>query len=169
MAYNKKYPEIRRTGGPYPRNKYGVRYDSISKSQRRLLLEHPLLKDRAQSDQFLHIIFEVARPRNATRDYKFYYDWSTESFVKMDELKDIYDTIDWNCAFSGKKIQVNINDFSPGNFVHPDHWDMINPKMVDGRIVRSSVEFRKKAKKVLLKQQKDFLKIARKNSETNLD
>mgnify|MGYP000105755700 FL=1 len=64
---------------------------------------------------------------------------------------------------------ASINDFSPENFVHPDHWDMINYKMIDGRIVRSSVEFRKKAKKVLLKQQKDFLKIARKNSETNLD
>ena len=169
MAYNKKYPEIKRTGGPYPRNRYGVRYDSISKSQRRLLLEHPLLKDRAQSDQFLQIVFELTRPRNATRDYKFYYDWSTESFVQMDELKDNYEKIEWKCAFSGEPILSSINDFSPENFVHPDHWDLINPKMIDSRIVQSSIEFRKKAKKVLLKQQKDFLKLAQKNSRSELD
>ena len=169
MAYNKKYPEIVRTGGPYPRNRYGVRYDSISKSQRRLLLEHPLLKDRAQSDQFLQIIFELTRPRNATNDYKFYYDWSTDSFVQIDELKDNYEKIEWVCAFSGEPILSSINDFSPENFVHPDHWDLINPKMIDARIVKSSIDFRNKAKKVLLKQQKDFLKLAQKNSKSELD
>jgi hypothetical protein len=169
MAYNKKYPNIKRTGGPYPRNRYGVRYDSISKQQRRLLLEHPIIKERAQDDQFLQIVFELCRPRNATRDYKFYYDWSTDSFVQMEELKDNYDTIEWECAFSGRKIMSSINDFSPENFVHPEYHDVINKDMIDGRIVRSSIEFRKKAKKALLKQQKDFLKIARKNSETNLD
>ena len=169
MAYNKKYPDIKRTGGPYPRNRFGVRYDSISKQQRRLLLEHPLLKERAESDQFLQIIFELSRPRNATKDYKFYYDWSTDSFVQMEELKDNYEKIEWVCAFSGEPIMASITDFSPQNFVHPEYWDLINPKMVDARIVKSSIEFQKKAKKALLKQQKDFLKIARKNSETNLD
>ena len=168
MAYNKKYPDIKRTGGPYPRNRYGVRYDSISKQQRRLLLEHPIIKDRAQDDQFLGIIFELCRPRNATRDYKFYYDWSTDTFVQMDELKDNYDTLDWVCAFSGRAIKSKINDFSQENFVHPEYHGDLNQKMVDARIVKSSIEFRKKAKKVLLKQQKDFLKMARKNSESEL-
>jgi hypothetical protein len=168
MAYNKKYPDIRRTGGPYPRNRYGVRYDSISKQQRRLLLEHPILKDRAQDDQFLQIIFELCRPRNATHDYKFYYDWSTDEFVRIDELKDSYDTLDWVCAFSGRPIKSKINDFSQENFVHEEYHEDLNQKMVDARIVKSSIEFRKKAKKVLLKQQKDFLKMARKNSESEL-
>ena len=168
MAYNKKYPDIKRTGGPYPRNRYGIRYDSISKQQRRLLLEHPIIKDRAQDDQFLGIIFELCRPRNATRDYKFYYDWSTDTFVQMDELKDNYDTLDWVCAFSRRAIKSKINDFSQENFVHPEYHEDLNQKMVDARIVKSSIEFRKKAKKVLLKQQKDFLKMARKNSESEL-
>ena len=169
MAYNKKYPDIKRTGGPYPRNRYGVRYDSISKQQRRLLLENPIIKERAQDDQFLQIVFEICRPRNASIDHKFYYDWSTQEFVKIDELKDSYEKIKWQCAFSGEPIMSSISDFSPENFVHPDHHDVINKDMIDGRIVQSSIEFRKKARKVLLKQQKDFLKLARKNSESNLD
>ena len=93
MAYNKKYPKIQRTNGPYPRNRYGVRFDSITKQQRRLLLEHPIIAERAQSDQFLHIIFEVCRHRHVDRFDKFYYDWSTDSFMKIEELKESYDLI----------------------------------------------------------------------------
>ena len=166
MAYNKKYPNIKRTGGPYPRNRFGVRYDSISKQQRRLLLEHPILKDRAQSDQFLHIIFEVCRHRHVDRFDKFYYDLSTDSFVNMSELKENYDTIDWVCAISCRDIRSNINDFSPSNFIHEEYLDILNPNFVDARIVKSSVLFQKHVKKLLLNQQKEFLKLARKNSKS---
>ena len=165
MAYNKKYPNIVRTGGPYPKNRYGVRYDSISKQQRRLLLEHPIIKDRAQDDQFLHIIFELCRHRHVDRFDKFYYDWSTEEFVKLDDLKESYDTIDWKCALSGRDIRANINNFKPENFVHGEYHDTIDGGFIDGRIVKSSVLFQKCVKKLLLNQQKEFLKLARKNSK----
>lgn len=166
MAYNKKYPNIKRTGGRYPSNRYGVRFDSISKQQRRLLLEHPVIKDRAQDDQFLQIIFELCRPKNSSINHKFYYDVSTKTFVKIDELKDNYNKINWKCAFSGRNIKSKIDDFSQTNFVHSDYHSDLNTEMVDGRIVKSSIEFRNEAKKVLLKQQKDFIKMARKNSNS---
>jgi hypothetical protein len=165
MAYNKKYPKIQRTNGPYPRNRYGVRYDSITKQQRRLLLEHPIIAERAQSDQFLHIIFEVCRHRHVDRFDKFYYDWSTDSFMKIEELKESYDLIEWECAISGRPIQSNISDFSPKNFIHEDYFDILDGPMIDGRIVESSVRFQKHVKKLLLNQQKEFLKYARKNSK----
>ena len=166
MAYNKKYPDIKRTGGPYPKNRYGVRYDSISKQQRRLLLEHPLIKERAQSDQFLHIIFELCRYRQADKANKFYYDWSTDEFVRIEELEQSYEMIDWECALSGRPIRASINDFSPQNFVHEEYWDTIGGETVDSRIVKSSVKFQRYAKKLLLDQQKEFLKLARKNSKS---
>jgi len=164
MAYNKKYPNIRRTGGPYPRNRYGIRYDSISKQQRRLLLEHPIIKDRAQDDQFLQIVFELCRHRHVDRFDKLYYDWSTEEFVKLDVLKESYDTIDWKCALSDRDIRSNINNFSAENFVHPEYWDTLSGG-VDSRIWESSVRFQKHVKKLLLNQQKEFLKLVRKNSK----
>jgi len=164
MAYNKKYPNIRRTGGPYPRNRYGIRYDSISKQQRRLLLEHPIIKDRAQDDQFLQIVFELCRHRHVDRFDKLYYDWSTEEFVKLDVLKESYDTIDWKCALSDRDIRSNINNFNAENFVHPEYWDTLSGG-VDSRIWESSVRFQKHVKKLLLNQQKEFLKLVRKNSK----
>lgn len=167
MAYNKKYPNIKRTGGPYPRNRYGVRYDSISKQQRRLLLDYPIIKDRAQSDQFLHIIFEICRYHKADKNNKYYYDWSKDEFSQLDKLEDSYKTVEWQCALSDLPIEAKIDDFSAKNFVHPKYHDTLGG-VVDGRILKSSVAFRKHVKKILMKEQKDFLRLAKKNSSTKL-
>lgn len=165
MAYNNKYPKIRRTGGPYPKNRYGVCYDGLSTQQRRLLLENPIIKERAQSDQFLHILFEVTRSRHTQHKERFYFDRSTNKFLQLEELKESYDTIDWNCALSGEPIRSNINNFDVKNFVHPDYWDSLSESSVDGRILESSIKFRKHIKKLLLNQQKEFISLARKNSK----
>lgn len=167
MAYNKKYPQIKRTGGPYPRNRFGVRYDSISKGQRRLLCDHPIIGERAQSDQFLQIIFEICRFHRSNAFDKYYYDWSTHSFSKMDELKESYQTIDWECALSGVPIRSSINDFSAKNFVHPKYHDTLGGA-IDVKILDSSIKFRKHVKKMLLQQQHEFLKLAKKNSKSKL-
>lgn len=165
MAYNNKYPQIKRTGGPFPRNRYGVCYDGLSKQQKRLLLENPLMKESAQSDQFLHIIFEVCKHSKYSGENKFYFDWSTNEIMKRDKLEENYDTIDWTCAISGEPIRSNINNFSPQNFVHPDYHDILGGDTIDGRILKSSLAFQKHIKKLLLDQQKEFVKLARKNSK----
>lgn len=165
MAYNNKYPNIRRTGGPNPANRYGVCYEGLSKQQKRLLLENPLMKERAQSDQFLHIIFEVCRFKHQQHRDKFYYDYSTSQFLQIDELKESYDTIDWECAISGEPIRSNINDFSVRNFVHSKYWNTLSDDSVDHRILDSSIKFREHIKKLLLNQQKEFINLARKNSK----
>ena len=165
MAFNNKYPNIRRTNGPYPRNRYGVCYEGLSRQQRRLLLENPLLKERAQDDQFLQILFEVSKFSNQTSKKRHYYDCSTGDFVQIEALNESYDTIDWTCALSGAPIRSNINNFTPANFVHPDYHDTIGDGNVDGRILQSSLDFQQHVKKLLLNQQKEFLKLARKNSK----
>lgn len=165
MAYNNKYPHIKRTTGPNPRNRYGVCYEGLSRQQRRLLLENPLLRERAQDDQFLQILFEVSRYKNQTSKNRYYYDWSTGEFMKMDQLHEKYDMIEWTCALSGEPIMANINNFSVENFVHPDYHDTLGGDMVDGRILKSSLAFKEYVKKLLLNEQQEFMRLAKKNSK----
>lgn len=164
MSYNNKYPNIKRTGGPNPRNRYGVCYEGLSRQQRRLLLENPLLKERSQDDQFLQILFEVSRYKNQTSKNRYYYDWSTSNFMKIEELHENYDTIDWTCALSGEPIRANINNFNVENFVHPDYHDTLGG-MIDGRILKSSIAFKEHVKKLLMNQQQEFMRLALKNSK----
>jgi hypothetical protein len=46
------------------------------------------MKERAQSDQFLHIIFEMCKYKNDSKRDKYYYDWSTGELMKSEELSD---------------------------------------------------------------------------------
>ena len=61
MSAKKKHPKIERTSGPYPTNRFGIRFATLSKSQKRLLIENPLLKERCQSDAFALILFEQSK------------------------------------------------------------------------------------------------------------
>ena len=167
MAYNHKYPNIKRTNGPYPRNKFGIKYNSIAKQQRRLLVEYPIIADRAHDDQFLKIVFNICRHHKSDQDNKYYYDWSKDELAQLNTLKNNYKLIDWQCAISNKPIQANINDFSAQNFVHPDHYDEIK-NSISQRVLESSIAFRKHVKKLLFKQQRYFLKLARKNANSDL-
>ena len=170
MAYNKKYPKLERVSphSPYS-NRFGIKLSNLARQQKRLLIENPILGERSESDQFVHIIFNICQHRYTSSKNKYYYDWSTDSFVKMEDLKENYNTIDWVCALSGKPIRSKTDNFSLENFVHPEYHDALLAPMVDARILKSSIEFRKHIKKLLLNQQQEFLNLARKNSKKNLD
>lgn len=170
MAYNKKYPKLERVSphSPYS-NRFGIKLSNLARQQKRLLIENPILGSRCESDQFVHIIFNICQHRYTSSKNKFYYDRSTDSFVKMEDLKENYNIIDWVCALSGKPIRSKTDDFSLENFVHPEYHDALLAPMVDGRILKSSVAFRKHVKKLLMNQQQEFIKLARKNSKKKLD
>lgn len=170
MAYNKKYPKLERVSphSPYS-NRFGIKLSNLARQQKRLLIENPILGERCESDQFVHIIFNICQHRYTSSKNKYYYDWSTDSFVKMEDLKENYNTIDWVCALSNKPIRSKTDNFSMQNFVHPEYHDALLAPMVDSRILKSSIEFRKHIKKLLLNQQQEFLNLARKNSKKNLD
>ena len=150
-------------------NSRGIYIDNLPKYQRRLLVGSPIIAKGADDDSFIYAVFRALAPKAiSSAKRKTYWDRTTESFVKIDELHENYNTIEWRCAISGEPIQSNINNFSLENFVHPDYHDVLTAPMVDSRILKSSVDFRKHIKKLLLNQQKEFLKYARKNSKIDL-
>jgi hypothetical protein len=169
MAIKKKYPQIKRVKGMYPSNRFGIQYATLSRAQRTLLMNYPLLRDRCRSDQFVHILFEQHSYTHTATNYtnKLFYDWSTGEIVEREDLEESYQTIDWTCAISGEPIRAKMGDFSLENFVHPNYHDVLKAPMVDSRILKSSVEFRKKCKELLLNQQQEFLKLAKKNSKNS--
>ena len=83
-------------------------------------------------------------------------------------LERSYNTVKWTCAISLKPIKARFMNFDLENFVHPEYRDVLKAPMVDSRILKSSIDFRKKCKKLLLEQREEFLKLAKKNSKSNL-
>ena len=64
MAYNKKYPKLERVSphSPYS-NRFGIKLSNLARQQKRLLIENPILGERCESYQFVHIIFNICQHR----------------------------------------------------------------------------------------------------------
>ena len=100
---------------------------------------------------------------------KKYWDHVNQKLVDLPTLHENYNQIDWTCAISLKPIKAKFMNFDLENFVHPEYHDALKAHMIDSRILKSSIEFRKKCKKLLLAEREEFLKLAKKNAKRQLD
>ncbi len=158
--------KIQKSNNPKQAHRYGIKLDGLPRSIRQFLIENRSLNKWANDVQFLEQIIRIElnnlKLKNNTKRNKLYFDWTTKTPVPMDDLVDSYDTIEWTCAISGKPIQSKFNNFSLENFIHPEYLDVLEAPMVDSRILKSSVEFRKYCKKLLLEEQKEFMRVIKK-------
>ena len=115
----------------------------------------------------MECVLKMQRP-NSTTSTKIYWDIANDKALSEKGLTRSYYTIDWYCAISLKPIKAKFMNFDLKNFVHPEYYDVLEAPMVDSRILKSSVDFRKKCKKLLLQQRQEFLILAKKNSKSNL-
>lgn len=162
--------EILRTNGPYPKNRYGIVLRPLMKLYRKFLVEHRHIKKWSQSDQFVSCVLRMQRPivKNSSA-LKLYFDHESKQVLSMDEYLVKSNEINWICAISSKPIKAKFMDFDLKNFIHEEYYDVLEAPMIDSRILKSSIEFRKKCKELLLKERQEFLILAKKNAKRNLE
>ena len=158
---------IEKTGGPWPANRYGIVLKYLPRFLRKFLITHRNLAKWSDDDQFMACILKIQRPNSRTNT-KIYWDIVTDRPLSEQGLERSYNTIDWYCAISLKPIKAKFMNFDLKNFIHSEYYDVLEAPMVDSRILKSSVEFRKKCKKLLLEQRAEFLKLAKKNAKRKL-
>lgn len=161
--------DIKRTNGAYPRNRYGIILKPLMKLYRKFLVEHRHIKEWSGDDQFVHCVLRMQKPAvKNSRVLKTYFDWESLTPVSKAELDRTNNEVDWFCAISMKPIRAIFNNFDLKNFLHEEYYDALDATMVDSRILKSSVEFRRKCKKLLLDEREEFLKLAKKNAGRSL-
>ena len=158
---------IEKTGGPWPANRYGIVLKYLPRFLRKFLITQRNLAKWSDDDQFMECVLKIQRPNSRTNT-KIYWDVINDRAIDEKGLERSYNTIDWYCAISLKPIRARIMNFDLKNFIHPEYYDVLEAPMVDSRILKSSVDFRKKCKKLLLAEREEFLKLAKKNAKSNL-
>ena len=158
---------IEKTGGPWPANRYGIVLKYLPRFLRKSLITHRNLAKWSDDDQFMECVLKIQRPNSRTNT-KIYWDSINDRAIDEKGLERSYNTIDWYCAISLKPIRAKFMNFDLKNFIHPEYYDVLEAPMVDSRILKSSVDFRKKCKKLLLAEREEFLKLAKKNAKSNL-
>ena len=163
MAYSKKYPDLEYNNGV--RGRHGVAFRSIAKWQKRFLLEHNNIRRFGKNEQALKILLGLYRSGNNSLKNKLFYDWTEGDMKLIDGVQETYDTLDWTCAISGKPIKSRMGEFEAKNFVHPEYWDTLCSSLpVNQSIVKSSLAFRQKCQELLLNEQKELMKLFKKNA-----
>jgi len=160
-----RIPEIIRVKTPQPANRYGIVLKNLDKAQRRLLVFNRVLSSKADDDQYMQILFDIYGAHKNSEKLKFYYDRTTDEIVKKDELIDSYTTVDWTCALSGKPIKAKFMCFDMENFLDEEYMDALKAPMVDSRILKSTIEFKKYCQNILLEQQKAFMNYSKRNAK----
>ena len=157
-------PQIIRKKGPYHR-KFGIFLDNLKPYQRDLLKKNLLLRDFAGDDQFILILFKLEEMSIvAKRNDKLYYNPYKDIITSFEEIQRDSQIVDWKCAICGDDIKSIIAEFDIKNLVCDQCGEAHNTKnkIIDSRIVKSSIEFRKYCKSYLLEDQKSYLSYAKK-------
>jgi len=164
-----QYPTIIRKNFGWYKRKFGILLDNLKPHQKNILLENPLLKDSAKSDQFLLVLFKIYEMERKFKSKKKVY---KNPFTK--EITDYYTVqlkskyIDWNCAICDCELQSEIGLFDMDNLLCGDCYDVHRTTpLVDKRILYNSLEFRKFCQKLLKKQQNNFMSYIRKSTALN--
>lgn len=169
MTVHFNHLNIQRTKGKRSPTRYNIMLKYLPKRFRYFLIRHRHIKYYADDDQFLECIFKMNKPKVLnSKLLKYYWNWEKNKPTSFEELKESYDYIDWVCAISNKPIKSKFMNFDLENFVHKDHQDVLKAPMVDSRILKSSIEFRKYCQKLLYDERKRFMSIAKRNSKKNL-
>lgn len=161
MAQAKKIPYFEYQTGV--KGKHGISFKGLSKSHKRFLIDHQMLKRYTHNPGVMAALFAIHKPTNNGLKEKLFYDRRDDSLKKIDGIVNSYSTIDWECAISKRPIKSRMNDFSPQNFVHPDYWDTLSGGISE-TIVRASIAFRQKCEKLLLSEQKELMQIFKSNA-----
>tara|TARA_B110000259_G_scaffold29989_1_gene32429 strand:+ start:28848 stop:29336 length:489 start_codon:yes stop_codon:yes gene_type:complete len=158
---------IEKTGGPWPANRYGIILKYLPRFLRKFLIIHRNLAKHSDDDQFMECVLKMQKPKSTTST-KIYWDMRTDTAHSEKGLERSYNTVNWLCAISLKPIKAKFMNFDLKNFIHSEYYDVLDAPMIDSRILKSSVEFRKKCKKLLLAEREEFLKLAKKNAKRSL-
>lgn len=169
MAKSYLHIILNRTNGPNPRNRYGIILAPLQKFYRKFLVENRHVRRWADDDQVIECILKTQRPvKQNQNQVRGFWDAQSETLVNFKTLENNYNQIDWQCAISLKPIKAKFMNFDLENFVHSEYTDVLKAPMVDSRILKSSIEFRKKCKKLLLEEREEFLKLVKKGAKRSL-
>ena len=169
MAISYSKIRIKRSDTTKSATRFSIILEYLPKSFRQFLIKNKHINRWSESDQFIECALKLQKPpiKNSS-SLKLYWDWENERAVDKQTLHDNYNSIDWLCALSRKPIKAKFMSFDLKNFLHEEYYDALNAPMIDSRILKSSIEFRKKCKKLLLDERQEFLRLAKKNAKRHL-
>jgi hypothetical protein len=160
--------EIRRQNAGKTPTKYGIVTKGLKPRYKKVLNENPVIKKYSDDDRFIQAIFRIEdeKIRLSHLQRPFVHPVSKEIYT-FECIKDSYKIFNWECAYCKIPIQSRIDRFSPDNFTCEKCYKYYikDSKKINQRIIESSLSFTEKCKRMMIDNQKSFLKYLKKNEK----
>ena len=150
----------------FHRSMFGIRYKELKPYQIKFLEDNQLMRQHASiDDRYVQVVFKILEYENHYKDHlKLYYNAYTDSVTGYEEILEDARQLNWQCSICNCDIKSEMSNFELKNFLcttcEKSHG---NPnKIIDDRILESSVQFRKYCQDILMGQQKSYMKYIKK-------
>lgn len=159
---------VRKINFGWHRRRHGIFLENLPPSKQKILLDHDHIKWLNSDVHAIEIIFKIEDQNDHERSTrKVFWNPFRETFTKIKEVEQDSNLIDWNCAICKEPIKSNLNFKKIENFVCSKCTESHNSqnKIIDQRIIESTNKFTKHCKKLLKKEQREFINYAKKTSK----
>jgi hypothetical protein len=160
--------KVRKINFGWYSRRHGILLENLPPSKQKFLLDNAYLKWIKPDPQTYEIIFKIIdRKDHEKNTNKSIWNPFRETFTTLKELELDSDIIDWNCSICNVEIKSRMDSKKIENFVCKKCQKSHNStnKKVDNRIIESSIKFNKHCKRLLKKEQREFLSYIKKSSK----
>ena len=159
---------VRKINFGWYRRRHGILLENLPPSKQKFLLDNDYLKWLEPDPQTYEIIFKIIDMKDLEKAAnKPIWNPFKETFTTLKELELDSNIVDWTCGICSINIKSRMDSKKVENFVCEKCQKSHNStnKVVDSRIIDSSVKFNKHCKKLLKREQSEFLSYVRKSSK----
>ena len=160
--------KVRKINFGWYRRRHGILLENLPPSKQKFLLDNDYLKWLDPDPQTYEIIFKIIDMKDSEKSgNKPIWNPFKETFTTLKELELDSNIVDWLCGICSTGIKSRMDSKKVENFVCQKCQKSHNStnKVVDSRIIDSSIKFNKHCKKLLKKEQTEFLSYIRKSSK----
>lgn len=160
--------EIRRQNVGKTPTKYGIVTKGLKPRYKKILNDNLVIKKYSDDDRFIRAIFKIEdeKIRISHLQRPFVHPVSKE-IHPFESIKDSYRIFNWECAYCKTPIESRMDRFSPDNFTCKKCYTYYikDSKKINQRIIESSLSFTENCKRMMIDNQKSFIKYLRKNEK----
>lgn len=157
---------IRNVNYGWCKRKHDILLQTLPTAKKDLLHRYKFFRWIKGDVQAFEVIFRIDDMESHERiEGKFLWNPYEEKFSTLKELMDDSNLVEWNCAVCKNDIKSRMDSKKIENFVCEEcsHSHNSSNKIVDSRIIQSSIDFNHHCKKSLKKEQKEFIKYTKKS------
>jgi hypothetical protein len=159
---------VRKINFGWYKRRHGILLENLPPSKQKLLLENHFMKWLESDAQTFEIIFKIEDMHEHEKNpNKILWNPFRETFTTIKEVEADSNLIEWSCAICLVSIKTRLDSKKVENFVCKKCKEAHNSrnKMVDQRVIDSSVRFTKHCKTLLKGEQREFLTHIRRSSK----